>query len=175
MEKRIFLDRELTFKKKKLGKDFPVKVKEKCVVQKQKPASVTDKLDKVFLNKWLAIPIFVAIMALVYYLSVGVVGTYTVDLVDSGVTWFSDTVNAWLTNLGASDWAISLLCDGMIAGVGAVLTFVPQLIILFILIGWSSPESPTSGVMQKLISPILFLNSTEQSQTEHDHFLKCSH
>ena len=96
--------------------NFVVKVKEKCVVQKQKPASVTDKLDKVFLNKWLAIPIFVAIMALVYYLSVGVVGTYTVDLVDSGVTWFSDTVNAWLTNLGASDWAISLLCDGMIAG-----------------------------------------------------------
>ena len=114
--------------------NFVVKVKEKCVVQKQKPASVTDKLDKVFLNKWLAIPIFVAIMALVYYLSVGVVGTYTVDLVDSGVTWFSDTVNAWLTNLGASDWAISLLCDGMIAGVGAVLTFVPQLIILFICI-----------------------------------------
>ena len=126
--------------------NFVEKVKQKSVVQSQKPKSVTDKIDKVILNKWLAIPIFIAIMALVYYLSVGVVGTYTVDLVDAGVTWVSDNVATLLTNWGASEWAISLLCDGMLAGMGAVLTFVPQLIILFICIALLE----TSGYMSRI-------------------------
>lgn len=112
--------------------NFVEKVKQKSVVQKERKTSVTDKLDKVFLNKWLAIPIFILIMGLVYYLSVGVVGTYTVDLVDAGVTWVTENTASLLTSWGASEWAISLLCDGMLAGMGAVLTFVPQLIILFI-------------------------------------------
>ncbi len=95
---------------------------------------ITDKLDKVFLNKWAALPIFAVIMTLIYMLAVGVIGGATVELVaglfDSIAGGLSDT----LTNAGASQWAVSLLCDGIIGGVGAVLGFVPQLIILFICI-----------------------------------------
>ncbi|MBR1984259.1 MAG: ferrous iron transport protein B, partial [Clostridia bacterium] len=144
IEKNYQLDTEQIIANQRYN--FVVKVKQKVVTEKEKAPSITDKLDKVFLNKWLAIPIFVAIMAWVYYLSVGVVGTYTVDLVDGGVTWFSETVANWLTNLNASEWAVSLLCDGMIAGVGAVLTFVPQLIILFICIALLE----TTGYMSRI-------------------------
>ena len=127
--------------------NFIVKVKQKCVTSKKsKEKSITDKLDNIFLNKWLAIPIFIAIMALVYFLSVGIVGTYTVDLVDSLFSYLSEQTSIGLTNLGASDWAVSLVCNGIIAGIGAVLNFVPQLIILFICIAILE----TSGYMSRI-------------------------
>ena len=95
------------------------------------PESVSDKLDKVFLNKWLAFPIFIIIMFLVYYLSVGVVGSYTVDFIGGCVDNLKEVVENSLSGIGVSDWLTSLVVDGIIAGVGAVLGFVPQLIILF--------------------------------------------
>lgn len=128
-------------------------LKEKSVHVLPKKETITDKLDKIFLNKWAAIPIFLAVMALVYILSVGLVGGLTVSLVDSlfngakslefnffGLAWEAPVsiygLGPWLGDLlsswGASPWAISLVCDGIIAGVGAVLNFVPQIIILFI-------------------------------------------
>lgn len=114
--------------------DFIVKVRDASVSFKTKKETVTDKLDKVFLNKWAAIPIFAVIMVAIYILSVGVVGSFTVDTVDGLVGSFSDLVAGLLENLNASNWFISLVCDGMIAGVGAMLNFVPQLIIMFICI-----------------------------------------
>lgn len=126
--------------------DFIVGIKEKCVTYSAKGESITDKLDKVFLNKWAAIPIFVAIMALIYILSVGVVGSATVDFIDGNVNafseWFADVLTGWK----ASDWAVSLVCQGIIVGVGAVLNFVPQLIILFILISILE----TTGYMSRI-------------------------
>lgn len=126
--------------------NFIVNVKNKCVLKDQPKVSITDKLDKVFLNKWLAIPIFVCIMALVYFLSVGVVGMYTVDLIDGLFGNLSEITATWLESLGASEWSISLLCDGIIAGVGAVINFVPQLIILFVCISMLE----TSGYMSRI-------------------------
>ena len=114
--------------------DFIVKVRDSAVDMKSKKETVTDKLDKVFLNKWAAIPIFACIMFLIYILSVGVVGSLTVDLVDGAVGSFSDLVASGLEALNASGWFVSLVCDGIIAGVGAMLNFVPQLIIMFICI-----------------------------------------
>ena len=73
-------------------------------------------------------------MFLVYYLSVGVVGSFTVDWVAENVEKFGVLVEQGLLNMGASDWSTSLVVDGIIAGVGAVLGFVPQLIILFLCI-----------------------------------------
>ena len=108
--------------------------------------SITDKLDKVFLNKWAAIPIFILIMAMIYVLAVGVVGSATVDFIDGNVSLFKDWMAGVLENWKASDWAISLVCDGIIAGVGAVLNFVPQLIILFILISILE----TTGYMSRI-------------------------
>ena len=114
--------------------DYIVEIKNKSTKIKKVKESMSDKLDKIFLNKFIAFPIFIAIMFLVYYLSVGVVGSFTVDWVAGIVENFGTLVEQGLTNLGASNWSTSLVVDGIIAGVGAVLGFVPQLIILFLCI-----------------------------------------
>ena len=114
--------------------DYIVEIKNKSSKIKLIKESMSDKLDKIFLNKFIAFPIFIAIMFLVYYLSVGVVGSFTVDWVAENVEKFSTLVEQSLINIGASDWSTSLVVDGIIAGVGAMLGFVPQLIILFLCI-----------------------------------------
>ena len=108
--------------------------------------STSDKLDKIFLNKWLAFPIFVVIMFFVYYLSVGVVGSFTVDWVGGLMETFGESVSTFLENIGTSEIIKSLVVDGIIAGVGAVLGFVPQLIILFICIS----VLETTGYMSRI-------------------------
>ncbi len=114
--------------------EYIVKIKNKSTTITPIKETMSDKLDKIFLNKFLAFPIFVVIMFLVYYLSVGVVGSFTVDWISDLVKNFGEIVREGLTNLGASAWSTSLVVDGIIAGVGAVLGFVPQLIILFLCI-----------------------------------------
>ena len=114
--------------------EYIVKIKNKSTTITPIKETMSDKLDKIFLNKFLAFPIFVVIMFLVYYLSVGVVGSSTVDWISELVENFGEIVREGLTNLGASAWSTSLVVDGIIAGVGAVLGFVPQLIILFLCI-----------------------------------------
>lgn len=108
--------------------------------------NMSDKLDKVFLNKWLAFPIFVGIMFCVYYLSVGVVGRFTVDFISQAIQNLSQNVRGVLENLNVSEWLNSLIVDGIIAGVGSVLGFIPQLIILFT--GISVLE--TTGYMSRI-------------------------
>ncbi len=104
----------------------------KIAVLETKPSlTATDKLDKIFLNKWLALPLFFFIMFLVYFLAVGTVGQYTVGLIESLINRFSVWARISLLKLNASEWSASLVSDGIIAGVGSVLSFVPQLIILF--------------------------------------------
>lgn len=114
--------------------DFIENVKKQSFVRLHHGDPVTERLDKVFLNKFFALPIFALIMFVIYYLSVGVIGSMTVDFIDGNISTFSDFMFDWLTSIGASIWSASLVSDGMIAGVGAVLNFVPQLILLFILI-----------------------------------------
>ena len=126
--------------------DFIERVKKRSVVEVPVKENFSDKLDKIFLNKWLAFPIFIVIMFLVYYLSVGVVGSATVDLVEDGVDKFGEWVGTGLANIGTSEWLISLVVDGIIAGVGAVLGFVPQLIILFLCIALLE----TTGYMSRI-------------------------
>ena len=114
--------------------EYIVRIKNKSTKIMPIKETMSDKLDKIFLNKFLAFPIFIGIMFLVYYLSVGVVGSFTVDWISEMVGNFGEIVRRSLTNLGASGWSTSLVVDGIIAGVGAVLGFVPQLIILFLCI-----------------------------------------
>lgn len=122
------------------------KTKKECIVQKKVTESVSDKLDKIFLNKWLAFPIFVVIMFLVYYLSVGVVGSFTVDWVGDNIGALGEWIRGGLETAGTSEWVSSLVVDGIIAGVGAVLGFVPQLIILFLCISILE----TTGYMSRI-------------------------
>lgn len=108
--------------------------------------SVSDTLDKIFLNKWIAFPIFAVIMFLVYYLSVGVVGSYTVDFISNATDMFSGWVDETFRSINTSDMIRSLIVDGIIKGVGAVLSFVPQLIILFLCIAFLE----TTGYMSRI-------------------------
>ncbi len=85
-------------------------------------------------------------MFLIYYLSVGVVGSYTVDWISGVIESFGEIVEIFLANIGASEWVISLTVDGVITGVGAVLGFIPQLIILFICIS----VLETTGYMSRI-------------------------
>lgn len=113
--------------------DHIVELKKEVIFFDSTPKK-TDKIDKVLLNKYLGLPIFVCIMFLIYYFSVGVIGSTTVDLVGGAFEKITEIVVNQLEVWNASDWAISLISDGIIAGISAVLGFVPQIFILFILI-----------------------------------------
>ena len=95
--------------------------------------TLSDKIDKVVTNRILGIPIFIAVMFVVYYISVTTIGTIVTDWTnDTFVGAIQEAVGGFLTNIGAGDLVISLVVDGIIGGVGAVLGFVPQMAILFL-------------------------------------------
>ena len=94
-----------------------------------------DKLDKVLMNRYAALPIFFFFMFVIYYVSITLVGEITIG----GIEWFINdvlmvAVERGLGSLGAAGWIIALINDGIITGVGAVLTFIPQLVVLFVFI-----------------------------------------
>lgn len=153
LEKKYDMDTEQLMAS--LRYDYIEQIRNVSVEKKEVP-SLTQKIDKVLLNKWAAIPIFLVVMVLVYLLSVGFVGGATVGLIDLlfnggneiefAIPFCSFTVEIneiqglgpWLaeciTNAGGHEWAASLVADGAVAGVGAILNFVPQIAILFLLI-----------------------------------------
>ena len=95
--------------------------------------TVSDKIDRIVTNRILGIPIFVAVMWLVYYVSVTTVGTFVTDWTnDVFVVAIQDFFTNILTSLGAGDMVMGLVVDGIIGGLGAVLGFVPQMAILFL-------------------------------------------
>ncbi len=104
--------------------------------EQAKAKGLTDRLDSVVLNRFAAFPVFLLIMCLVYYISVTWIGTIVTDWTND--TLFGDTVipavKDGLASIGASDWICALVGDGIVGGVGAVLGFVPQMIILFALL-----------------------------------------
>lgn len=104
-----------------------------CVHKKTTGMTTSDKVDRIVTNRWLALPIFAAVMWVVYFVSVSWLGTIVTDWTND--TLFAETiqpaVTAFLENVGAAEWLIGLIVDGCIGGVGAVLGFVPQMLILF--------------------------------------------
>ena len=98
--------------------------------------NTSDKIDTVITNRILALPIFVAVMWLVYTISIGTIGDWTVGFMNDTLfgEWIIPGVTAALEGWGVADWLVSLVADGIIGGVGAVLGFVPQMLILFILL-----------------------------------------
>ena len=115
---------------------FLDEVIKKCLRSKKikKKKSTTDKIDGIFLNKFLAVPIFVFAMFLIYYLSVGVVGYYTSEVFAVKICEFKDVIENLLIGNNVSAWLISLVVDGLLDGIGAVLSFIPQLTMLFLCI-----------------------------------------
>ena len=122
-ERYLYIDRliKTCYKKKNAGK-----------------LTVSDKIDRIVTNRFLALPIFALVMFLVYFVSVTTIGTWVTD-------WTNDVlfgevippaVTAFLTSIGCAEWLIDLLVDGIIGGVGAVLGFVPQMLVLFIFLAF---------------------------------------
>lgn len=95
--------------------------------------TVSDKIDRVITNRVAALPIFALIMFLVYYVSVTTIGTIMTDFTNDVFVaeWIKTPVTEWLTKIGTADWLVGLIGEGIIGGVGAVLGFVPQMLVLF--------------------------------------------
>ncbi len=110
---------------------FIEKITQKCLYKKKKWINTNEILDKIFLNKILSIPIFVVIMFLVYFLSVGVVGKYTSNLSNNIMYVFSNKVEQILIILNVNEMLKSLVTNGALKGITTVLSFIPQLITLF--------------------------------------------
>ncbi|MBR6761212.1 MAG: ferrous iron transport protein B [Oscillospiraceae bacterium] len=98
--------------------------------------TVSDKIDRVVTNRILALPIFVAVMWLVYTISIGTIGDWTVQFMNDTLfgEWIVPGATSFLESIGCASWLTSLIADGIIGGVGAVLGFVPQMLILFTLL-----------------------------------------
>ena len=95
--------------------------------------TVSDKIDRIVTNRILGLPIFILTMFIVYYVSVTTVGTMVTDWTnDSFVGTIQEVVSSGLSGVGVADWLVSLVSDGVIGGLGAVLGFVPQMAILFL-------------------------------------------
>ncbi len=98
--------------------------------------TTSDRIDRIVTNRILALPIFVAIMWAVYTLSIGTIGDWTVGFMNDTLfgTWIVPGVTTFLEMIGCAPWLTGLIADGIIGGVGAVLGFVPQMLILFLLL-----------------------------------------
>lgn len=108
-----------------------------CYKKKNKGRmSLSDKIDLIATNRVLALPIFIAVMWAVYTLSIGTVGDWTVGFMNDTLfgEWIVPAVTGFLGNIGCAEWLISLVADGIVGGVGSVLGFVPQMLILFLLL-----------------------------------------
>ena len=110
-----------------------------CVTKARKDKlSTSDKIDRIVTNRWLALPIFAVVMFIVYYVSVTTVGAFVTD-------WTNDVlfgeiippaIESGLNAIGCAAWLQGLILDGIVAGVGAVLGFVPQMLVLFLFLAF---------------------------------------
>ncbi|WP_455717694.1 ferrous iron transport protein B, partial [Anaerosporobacter sp.] len=111
--------------------DFIEEIIEEVVVNKEEKEAMTDKIDHFLTHRYLGLPIFLGIMALVFILTFSV-GDWLKGYFEVGITNFSDGVLSVLQHFHANDMVISLVVDGIIAGVGGILTFLPNIFILFL-------------------------------------------
>ncbi len=106
-----------------------------CCTKKSSTVKMTrsDQIDRIVTNRWLALPVFAAVMFVVYYVSVSTIGDLLTGFTNDTLfgEWIVPGVSAVLETAGCAGWLTSLIADGIVGGVGAVLGFVPQLLVLF--------------------------------------------
>ncbi len=110
-----------------------------CYIKRQQVTrTMSDKIDRIVTNRWLGLPIFVAVMFLVYYVSISTLGTMGTDWVNDVLfgTWIVPGVATLLERLGTAPWLTGLISDGIVNGMGAVLGFLPQMIVLFVFLAF---------------------------------------
>ena len=113
-------------------------IKDSVAKNEKRGMTTSDKIDRIVTNRWLALPIFAAVMFVVYYVSVTTVGAFLTD-------WTNDVlfgeiippaIESLLVSIHCADWLQGLILDGIVAGVGAVLGFVPQMLVLFLFLAF---------------------------------------
>ncbi len=116
--------------------DAIAKLVKSCVKKRKSGLSVSDQIDRIVTNRWLGLPIFAVVMTLVYFISWTTVGTLVTDFTNDTLFggWISPAVESFLTSIGTADWLVGLVVEGIVGGVGAVLGFVPQMLVLFLLL-----------------------------------------
>ena len=147
LENRLDDDAESIIAKERY--DFISSIIKECVSKAGRGGlTVSDKIDKIVTNRFLALPIFAAVMTIVYYFSVSTVGSWATDWVNDGL--FGDEWNFFgmeipgipagieslLNAINCAGWLQGLVLDGVVAGVGAVLGFVPQMLVLFLFLAF---------------------------------------
>ncbi len=112
----------------------------KCVKKAANSEKLTlsDKIDRIVTNRILALPIFAAVMFVVYYVSITTVGGFLTDWTNDTLfgEWIIPGAQSFFESIGCADWLTGLIVDGVISGVGAVLGFVPQMLVLFIFLAF---------------------------------------
>lgn len=115
------------------------------------------RIDNVLANRYLAIPIFLCIMFIIFWLTFGVIGSFLSDLLGNAIQVFSDYIRNVLITYDASPVAVSLVADGILAGVGSVLSFVPTIVVLFLFLALledSGYMARVAFIMDKLLRKI---------------------
>ena len=125
--------------------DFIEEIIDEVLVGKAKKAALTDKADHFLTHPIWGIPIFLGIMAIVFLLTF-MIGDWISGWFEAAIGWFGDAVRYGLNTLDVSDVLISLICDGIIAGVGGILTFLPNIFILFLALAFLEDSGYMSRV-----------------------------
>lgn len=149
-EKKLHIEQDIAAAEKEMDDDsesiitneryiYIASIIKGCLKKKNKGGmTISDKIDKVVTNRILALPIFAAVMFIVYYVSITTVGGWATDWTNDTLfgDWIPNAVNSFLESINCAGWLQSLIVDGIIGGVGAVLGFVPQMLVLFIFLAF---------------------------------------
>lgn len=136
--------------------DFIDEIIHEVMIHKQRQDKFTEKLDRAFTHRIWGIPIFLGIMAVVFFLTF-FVGDLIKSLFEMGLGWLSDSVQSGLQSVNASGWLISLVVDGIIGGVGTIITFLPNIFILFLALAFledSGYMARVAYVMEGIMSKL---------------------
>ena len=125
--------------------DYIEEIIDECLFNKAEKSAFTDRIDMVLTHPFWGIPVFLGIMALVFFFTF-TVGDFLKEYFQTGLDWFSGTVLFILQSMNASGWIISLVVDGIIAGVGGILTFLPNIFILFLALAFLEDSGYMSRV-----------------------------
>ena len=125
--------------------DFIEEIIEEVLVNKEIKSKTTDKVDRIFTHPILGVPVFFGIMAIVFFLTF-TVGDFLKGFLELGIDKFSGLLSQLLIQASASEWIISLVIDGVVAGVGGILTFLPNIFILFLALAFLEDSGYMSRV-----------------------------
>lgn len=157
MEKNLGTDREAALADMRY--DFIQEVVDQTVIKpkKSKERLRSDKIDSILTDKYMAIPVFLGIMMTTFWLTFNVIGGWLSEIFEGAIETLTSAVDSWLSQAGVAEWMHSLIIDGVFAGVGSVMSFMPIIVVLFFflaIIEDSGYMARVAFVMDKLLRKI---------------------